>query len=250
MKKKRHRYYKQPSRHGSMWVSKQAMAWVVAAMGGLLLLFVVVKCLQFVMYSDQFQLRQVEIDGTLPQVDRHQFEQTIRDHLTGNFFTISLNRLSHSLVSLPWVDTVTTRRVWPGTLRVSVQQQQPMARWGAEHLLNQQGKVLPLYGVVGDSLPMLSGPVGSSKVVYSMYQSLSHQLSTLHLFMMSLQLTNGGDWEVKLDNQMTVIFSSGDTDQKIHQFLAFYPQLLSEKKQPIELIDMRYPNGFAVRRSE
>ena len=250
MKKKRRRYYKQPSRDGSRRINKQVMTWVVAMSGGLLLLFVVVKCLQFVMYSDQFQLRQVEIDGTLPQVDRHQFEQTIRDHLKGNFFTISLNRLSQSLASLPWVDTVTTRRVWPGTLRVSVQQQQPMARWGAEHLLNQQGKVLPLYGVVGESLPMLSGPVGTSTVVYSMYQSLSSQLSTSHLSMRSLQLTNGGDWEVKLNNQMTVILSSDDTDQKIHQFLAFYPQLLSENKQPIELIDMRYPNGFAVRRSE
>jgi cell division protein FtsQ len=67
----------------------------------------------------------------------------------------------------------------------------------------------------------------------------------------SLVLSNRYAWTVKLDNGMTVELGRDQGDavlkERIARLVAVYPQLLERLQGKIESVDLRYPNGMALK---
>ena len=60
-------------------------------------------------------------------------------------------------------------------------------------------------------------------------------------------------WTVKLDNGMTVELgreqSSTTLRERVDRLIGIYPQLAASLQDRIESVDMRYPNGLALKAS-
>lgn len=193
----------------------------------------------------------VRIDGELRHLDRRDLEQAVGGAIRGNFFTVDVEQVREAAHALPWVDEVSVRRVWPGTLKMHVTEQVPLARWGAQALVNGRGEVFqPPASELPDGLPVLSGPDGSGMEVVAEYLKLRAELSVLGLQVVQLSTDARGGWWLRDQGGMEVQFGTRDQAQRLARFIRVYPRLLDESPRPLVSVDLRYTNGIAVVRGD
>ena len=91
-----------------------------------------------------FALTAIEIEpapnSTLKYVTPENLQSTVAGNLTGNFFTIDLLETQSVFEEAPWVRSATVRRIWPNMLRVSIEEQQPLALWNDNQMINTWGQ--------------------------------------------------------------------------------------------------------------
>lgn len=196
-------------------------------------------------------LNVVRIDGDFKHMDRRDLEQAVGSAIRGNFFTVDVERVRDAAHRLPWVDEVSVRRVWPGTLQMQVVEQVPLARWGKNALINGRGEVFrPPAPELPKGLPVLDGPEGSGAEVVAGYRRIKSDLSPLGLGVKRLVRDARGGWEILESGGMEIRFGTREREQRLARFIRVYPRLAAESPLPLISVDLRYTNGISVRRGE
>jgi cell division protein FtsQ len=54
-------------------------------------------------------------------------------------------------------------------------------------------------------------------------------------------------WRIELDRQLNVEVGREDATERVRRFAAAYPDSLARLELAVDYVDLRYPNGFAVR---
>jgi cell division septal protein FtsQ len=130
-------------------------------------------------YVGSVPVSRVMVSGNLQHLDRRLLVERVQPLLAGaGFMTVDLEGIRSALLELPWVDKVSIQRRWPDQLVVAVSEQEAIARWGSDGLLNRRGEVFrpqPL-GVTSD-LPVLFGPDNLSAEVVARYAELRELLA-------------------------------------------------------------------------
>lgn len=189
----------------------------------------------------------VRIDGEFRQLDRRDLEQAVSSAIRGNFFTVDLEQVRAAALKLAWVDQVTVRRIWPGTLSMWVVEQQPLARWGEGELVNARGDIFsPENAFVSPDLPQLEGPRERALEVVERYRALNGRLADLGLRLRRLEMDRRGAWNVGFADGVELKLGQADTAQRIERFIRLYPGLASAESRRVKRVDMRYANGVAV----
>ena len=170
----------------------------------------------------------------------------IRSDVQGNFLTVDIDKLRQSLEKLPWVRNVSIRREFPDRLAVQFEEHQPLARWNDAALVNQQGEVF--VAETTQELPRFIGYEGSSVEVSQQYAKFSGQLAALNLQVTQVALSPRHAWKLHLSNDMVVELGRDSMQQRLARFMAVYPYSLAMVREPGQVVDMRYRNGFAVRK--
>lgn len=200
-------------------------------------------------------LRQVVFTQELQHTRRGEIEQVLPGVLKGNFFSVNLEAVRGELERLPWVRKVELRRVWPARLEVKVEEHRPAARWGEgrDELVNTFGEVFAATAPEADvaKLPLLYGPQGTAPEVLKRYGEFVGVFKSLEQKPVQVKLSPRLAWQVKLGNGMIV--EMGREQQKsavsvrLQRFVAFYPELVARYAAQPAVVDLRYPNGFAMR---
>lgn len=191
-----------------------------------------------------FDLRQIKVNGAR-HVTREQVNLVVYQHLRGNFFSADLDSARAAFTKLPWVRSASVRRRWPDALEVTLEEHKPLARWGDEGLLNTYGEVFQ--AATGQNLPLLSGPPGSAQEVARRYADFSRILLPLHHRPVEVDLSARRAWSIRLDDGMNIALGREHMDQRLGSFVELYPRTLANVATPVTYVDLRYPNGFAVR---
>lgn len=202
-----------------------------------------------------FPLRQLIVSTPLEQVGRGQIEQTARTALAGNFFTVNLDTVRAAFEQLPWVRKASVRRRWPDALELSLEEHVAAARWqranGEAALVNSHGEVFAGSFAAEQSLPAFAGPEGSSATVLEHYLAFKDALAPLDRRPLAVALTARQAWEVKLDDGVVVELGRDETNlpvtDRMARFASYYPAARQKLGNLVGIVDMRYPNGFAVR---
>ena len=203
---------------------------------------VIISSVYYLYNPATLPIRQVRIEGEFSQLSTSRLQTLVKDKVRGGFFNIDVTEVREAVLTEPWVHHVSVHRVWPDSLRVSVNEQVAIASWKNESLLNENGELFnPDMGSLPDSLPLLEGPVGTAKVLLDKYKQINK------LLLIQLQLNERRSWTFILNNNLRVIIGRSDFDDRIIKFIQFVPTLLKTRLPQIEEIDMRYTNGFAVR---
>lgn len=200
-------------------------------------------------------LRQVELQGELTHVTREQAEQAARAGATGTFLSVDLDAARRAFESLPWVRQVEVRRVWPDRLQVSIEEQVPLARWGADaqsgRLVNTHGEVFEGELPDADRLPQFAGPSGSAEEVTRRYAAFRQALAPLQLEPRQVLLSARYSWQLRLSNGLTLELGRDQLKepalQRLARFVDHYAQTLGSLNRKFEYADLRYPSGFALR---
>ena len=201
-----------------------------------------------------FPLREVVVGGTVDNVTRNQVEQAARAALTGNFFTVDLDQVRGAFEKLPWVRQAEVRRRWPDTLELVLEEHVAVARWrradGEIRLVNDRGEV---FAAASDQeLPVFAGPEGSAAQVLVRYWEFTETLAALGRKPEALALSSREAWQVRLDDGLVIELGRDEAkhslSERMARFVAWYrPALDKTRLARASVVDMRYPNGFALR---
>ncbi len=239
-----------------MWDNPRLLNAAAGALTALALLVFAVAAMQLLLRSTLFPLREVELRGDLVHTTSTEVEQAVRGRIDGNFFALDLAQPRAALEQLPWVRRVQVRRVWPDRLEVTLEEHVPLARWGEVGLVNVQGERFA--GRSDAALPLFAGPAGSESEVTRRYRSIARLLAPLGAPLEALLLSPRHAWQARLGGGLTIELGRDSArdpvDRRLARFVAVHSQTLAkmQHKPTAEgvagaYVDLRYPNGFALR---
>lgn len=210
----------------------------------------------------------VQVIGDLSFLDRNEIESMVKSKIHGGYFTVDLNNIQKTLMQEPWVSNVSLRRQWPAGLNVFVDEHKPVAYWNDDAYINALGEVFkPVNIEVSLNLPKLNGPEGRHHNVWKFMNVLYQEMALLEYEVIQLKLDDRRAWQMVIaghgksdtaNNEIKVRLGRFDTEKRVQRFVRILPALAVEyglvtselTKNNIKVIDMRYPNGFAVQKSE
>ncbi|MDX5408159.1 MAG: cell division protein FtsQ/DivIB [Chromatiaceae bacterium] len=195
-------------------------------------------------------LKQVKLYGDFAHIDAQALHQRLAQQYIGNFFSVNVDQVQQFLLQQPWVYQVAVRKQWPDALVVVVTEQQPVAIWNQQQLLNKEGEVFqaPLEQLKTE-LPMLTGPNGSQQDALAMFRHMQGLLA-LHKFnAVALGVTERFSWQLSLSNGVALKLGRDDTLKRLQRFIELYPVISKHKAEAITEVDLRYDTGIAVRYS-
>jgi cell division protein FtsQ len=203
-------------------------------------------------HSNAFPLRSIRLQGELQHVSRMQAVEALQGRVSGTFFTVDLDGLRRLFETIPWVRRAEVRRLWPDRLEVTLEEHVAIARWGRreeDRLVNRQGE---LFTARSDAdLPLLAGPAGSEREVAGRYAEFRALLAPLGLAPRQVLLSDRRAWQLRLDSGLLVQLGRDAPRDPVHarlaRFVEAYPRTLGGMDRRLEYVDLRYPNGFALR---
>lgn len=196
-------------------------------------------------------IRHVRINGEFRHLSPASLQEAARDVVRGGFFSVNVDTVRATLLREPWVRDVSVRRVWPDALSLHVTEQVPVARWGDSGLLNGDAQVFtPGRDTWPGGLPRISGPAGAEAVMLERYRYMDGALSQLNLKVASVDLDERRSWSLALEQGPAIVLGRRDAASRFDRFTTVLPGHLLESLARIEVVDMRYTNGFTVRWKE
>jgi len=201
-----------------------------------------------------FPLREVVVAGSLREVTRTQLEYAARSAVRGNFFTVNLDAVRAACEKLPWVRRAAVRRTWPAGITVRIEEHVAVARWRqADHaearLVNAEGEV---FAASSDAdLPLFSGPEGTAPQIAERHRQLADWLAPLGRQPRAVALSPRQAWQVRMDDGVLLDIgrdqARSGVQERVLRYVAVQREASEKLRGPVEGIDLRYPNGFAVR---
>ena len=213
--------------------------------------------LWWVSQRPMFAIQQIRVEAEPGHPLRYVHEPVLRtvvgDRVGGNFFAIDLQEVRAAFEAVPWVRRATVRRVWPNSLHVTLEEHRAFAIWNGEGLMNLQGESFAANLDEAEeerALPRFSGPAGTEKLVMERWLELVDVLKPMGMQPMELDLSPRQAWTARLSDGSTLLLGR-DQGVSVRERLALwaevYPKVAERLNQRIRTIDLRYPNGFALR---
>lgn len=203
-----------------------------------------------------FPLRQVMVATPLDQVAPGQIDAVVQGTVSGNFFTTNLDEARVAFEKLPWVRRAEVRRRWPDGIEVAIEEHVAVARWkqgeAETRLVNKQGEVFVAGGApVVASLPVFAGPEGMAAEILARHREFQAALAPLGREPHAVVLSSREAWELRLDDGLVLVLGRDQPKapvmDRLARFTASYQEARERTRVRPGLIDMRYPNGFALR---
>ena len=242
-----------------MWQDVKMLNAISSALIALVLLALVASGLWWVAQRPMFTLHTIRIESSgdmpLEKVNALTVRSAAVPRIHGNFFTADLTAVRAAFEAVPWVRKAMVRREWPDRLVVKIEEHKALGTWGEDgKLLSQKGDVFTANLAEAEDdgdLLEFDGPPGSEKQVVARLALFRQWFAPIKLEPESLVLSNRYAWTVRLDNGMTVELGRDQGDallkERVARLVAVYPQLLERLQGKIESVDLRYPNGMALK---
>lgn len=215
----------------------------------ILVMIVLVGGFHWLINTPRFPIRQIDIAESNKTAFEHisdaELEQARQDSITGNIFSVNLNKIKARFEQIVWVEKVEVSRVWPDTIAVRIIERTPLARWNDTQLIDTQGKIFD--ASVTNALPKFYGAENSEQTMVKNYASLQKTLSEVDLSIDELFCDERNAWQLSLSNGITVKLGREDTHNRINRFVSYWQDTLKPQANMLDYVDMRYRNGFAVR---
>jgi len=246
-----------------MWDNPRLLNTAANLLIGLAALIFAYAGLQTLLRSSLFPLREIVVRGEMKHADAAEIEAAV-DGAGGNFFVADLAALRARLEQVTWVRRVDLRRVWPDRIELRLEEHVAFARWGGGGLVNTFGEPFPapIDDAVAAGLPLFAGPAGSEGELTRRYRRFAELLAPLGENLEGMVLTPRYAWQLRLAgaNANSLVIELGrdgaePVDQRLERFVAAYPESLGRLPQRAASagvdvprhVDLRYPNGFALR---
>jgi cell division protein FtsQ len=193
------------------------------------------------------KIETVQIDGVLDYVSESDITDAVNRFVSASLVAIDLDLLKAELETQPWISQVNVRREWPDRLVIHVEEEQPIARWNENQLLNQQGQIFSPQSAMDQlQLPRLMGPEQGEQAVMLQYLQFNQLLYPLGVRIRDLVLNERGAWTMTLTNGAEVRLGRDHVLERLRRLVVFLESDYGEQITNIGSIDLRYRNGIAV----
>ena len=174
-----------------------------------------------------------------------------QQHLHGNIFKADVNAAQTALAALPWVGKAQVKRIWPDTVVVSLTERVPVAHWDHQRLVDSNGELFS--AETSEALPQFMAETtdAAARVPPLMVAKLASFQAALRptgLQIAKLHYSARSAWTLELDNGITVRLGRENEAERLQHFVWAWPRVLQAQAADINYVDMRYKDGFALRR--
>jgi cell division protein FtsQ len=124
-----------------------------------------------------------------------------------------------------------------------------LARWGESGLVNTHGERFAAASAA--PLPLFAGPPGTEAEVTRRYREFSALLAPLGETPERVMLTARFAWQLRLARGLHIELGRDSArepvERRLARFVGAHARTLARIPRPHEYVDLRYPNGFALR---
>lgn len=202
-----------------------------------------------VLSSPWFPLRKAVVTGDVEHVVREQVTRAFAGRALGNFFGADLEAVRAIAEELPWVRTASVRRQWPDALVITLEEHRALARWSDRELVNTRGELFVAQTTAW--LPRLHGPQSTEGEVTERFYRFREVLKPIGAELVSLNLSHRYAWTLGLADGLTIQlgrdYGRDDLEARLIRFVRVYPETVGRVSRRLNHVDLRYPNGFALR---
>ena len=216
-----------------------------------LLIFItlIFLCYQLIT-SSKFPINEMGIKGEYENVNKSQVDLIKNKYIKKNFFGVNLQDTREAFKKLPWVRDVSIRRDWDKFgLLVEIESHKPIARWSNRGLVNSYGEIF--HAAYEDNLPLFLGPDEFVREMTVKYNQINKILKKELMQIGTISLSNRLSWEIYTNNNIRFFLGKeGGKNilRKLDVAIENYQFVLSELKSRVEYVDLRYKDGFAVKK--
>jgi cell division protein FtsQ len=197
--------------------------------------------------SELFPVREVVLIQPVQKTTSAEIEAALQGRVGGNFFAMSPDEVRSGLERLPWVRRASVRRVWPDRLEVILEEHLALARWGDGALVNTFGERFQARS--DQALPLFVGPAGTEREVAMGYARFSEAAAPLQAGVERVVLTPRFAWQLGLAGGLDIMLGrdADAAEARLRRFVRVYEATLKKIPRTHQYVDLRYPNGFALR---
>lgn len=190
----------------------------------------------------------VVINGEFNYLSERDVIDLIDENVQTGFLTLDLPELNRKIVEQDWIRSSSIRRSWPATLIVNIEEEIPVARWGEQQILNNVGDYIDVINKDSVShLPVIFSQAGDTKEIIKIYQLISELLGPVGLRVDKVESDNAGSWTLTVLSDIKIILGRDQLVEKLQRLQSVWMAELSSQEKNINAIDLRYPNGLAVK---
>lgn len=233
-----------------MWDNPRLLNMTAGVLVGMAALAFSIATVVLLVRSPWFPVRHVDLTHPLQRTTKADIEAATEGRIGGNFFAVSPAELRAALERLPWVRRASVRRVWPDGLEVSLEEHVPLARWGDDALINTHGE--RFFGATDAQLPRFFGPAGAEREVAQRYGRFADAIAPLGTELERVVLTPRYAWQLRLASGLHIMLGRDAEagEARLRKFVEIYADTLGRIARKHDYVDLRYPNGFALRLPE
>lgn len=193
-----------------------------------------------------FPIKKIQIVASFSHLDEATIKQIVAPYLQYSFFAFNAQDLSKDLMQLAWVHSVSVQRIWPDKIVINLVEQNPVAIWNANFLLNSEGEIFsPAINTFPQNLPRLFGPEIELHNVFINYFLISTFLKPFGYVVNQLTVDSHRNWSLTLANGLYLFLGQKSIMSRLKIFTDVYPKI----KNPHHIarkIDLRYNEGLSI----
>ena len=195
-----------------------------------------------------FPINKVKVSADYKYISRDTIQSIITKYTGNSFFTFKSDALAKELKEIAWIASVTISRYWPDTVKVIVKEKKPIARIEPNGLITETGLVFfPPVDTIQLELPLLKGPKGRELVLLDMYKKANQILAQAQLTVTELVMTKSHAWTLTIQNGFKIKLGKVESIQRLQRFVKVYPEVVDDKVNKLVSVDLRYPQGIAIK---
>lgn len=228
-----------------LWDNAQALKRLYRWLYVCVLFCLLAAGVTWVVHSPYFPVRQIQVLQSLKHLQSTEIAKISRQYLRGNIFTVNVSAAQAELAKLPWVAKVQVKRIWPDTVQLDIKERVPVARRNTQQLVDMDGRIFN--AATQEQLPLLVGTTGSTRHMTVHLLTFENLLQPTGLHVQELQLSDRSAWQLILTNGITLRLGREKVEQRLASFVWAWQQVLQNQASNIDYVDLRYPDGFALR---
>lgn len=192
-------------------------------------------------------IKYVRTEGVFQYISKAEVKEILLPLVKTGFFTADLEAIKEAVEQMPWVDTVSVKRIWPDAIDIKVYEQTAYVRWGDDSLLNPRGEIFTP-GNMGQfaHLPKLSGPSGQQQKVLEIMKGIRTTLSDRAMELAEFTIDGRRSWRIVLRNGAEILLGRKDQLKNFQRFLKTLQLFEQAQIDAMARVDLRYPNGYSV----
>jgi len=195
-----------------------------------------------------FQIKNISIESIIININKDDVFEKSKNYLDSkSFFNFKINILKKEIEEVPWVKSADIRRVYPGEIKIYIEEHIPIAIWNNESYMNNIGDIFFIHDIK-KNLPIISSNQSGNKIMFEYFSLLLKYISdeNFDIKIKKIEENDIRSLSAYLSSGIIVKFGSKDIRNKIHTFIKVYKTLNTSDLEKIRYIDMRYSNGFSI----
>lgn len=197
--------------------------------------------------ADWLPVKYVRIEGAFQYIEKDKIKKALIEQVNKGLYNADVQQIQQSVKHLSWIEQVEVKRIWPDTIDIKIIEQTPVVRWGDDWLLNKQGDVFAPDNIdTFNDLPLIVGPDGNEKELLTVMKALEIALNEKKMGLVEFYVDERRAWKMTLQNNIEIKLGRNEPFEKFKRFLKTLDLMGEEQVSKVSVVDLRYPNGYAV----